>query len=329
MERYEDILAPDEQEKLELQLNETFNTIVAVSKDMKETKKRGNTAKKKAEEVQTGFWTSKTKAVEDLKDATIMTAETTLATLDIVDIVSENQKKMAEACNQFIKLGAVDIANNRAVIEFIEKTISGGADKTLGEETVAQLRGVIQDLKQKEDILVRQKKQGKTINEHETRLVKIEAHANEMDREIAVSRESEKRHDAALENQRKKDIEHDKRFDVGDKRAQLQNKKIKSLDQKNIEQDERLNKGDEYDKEQDIRIKLVEEKDVEQDTVLENQKRKDDEHDKALANLEHRIKVLERDLEIVKNSKRTQLFILISAGIGLAGVILGIIALVV
>lgn len=329
MAKDKETLTKKEQETLELQLATNFEAIVAISEDMEKAKALGATAREKAEAVQTGFWKSKAKAVEDLKDATITTADTTLATLDIVDKVSENQKRMADACNEFIKLGAVDLATNRAVIAFIEKTMTGGADKTLGEETVSQLQGVIRDLKQKSDLLVKQRKQGAKINEHETRLVQVEAHANDLDTEIEKSRKSEKKHDNEIKEQREKGAERDRRLDAGDKRDDTQDKQIQNLHQKNIEQDERLQQGDDYDKEQDERLKQGEEKDIEQDAVLEEQKQKDVEHDKALAEIEHRIKVLENDLEIVKNSKRTQIYIAISAGIGLIGVILGIIALVI
>lgn len=330
-----DVLTPDEQKKLELQLTDTFVVVQAISQELQEVRDKGKQAKDKAESVQIGFLKNKNKAIDSLKDAVITNADTTLATLDVVDRVSENQKRMADACGELIKLGAVDLANNRAVVEFIEKTMRGGADKTLTEETKAQLIGVIQELKQKEDLLIRQKKQAERINEHENRIIKMEAHATELEQEIASSRETEHRHDLAINFHQKKGKERDQRLSAGEKHDLEQDEQIDNLQKKNIEQDMRLEKGDKTDQEQDKRLDAGEKRDLEQDAILEEQKKTDIkhdeqlvEHDKLLSKLDERIQVLERDVELIKNSKKTKMYITISTGIGIIGVILGILGII-
>ena len=218
-----DTLSPIEQKKLEVQLANIYGDIVSISDDMKAAKQLGEVAKSKAQTVETGFFRRK-KAIENLKDATITTADTTLATLDVVDKLADNQQRLANACNLFLQLGAMDIATNRAVIAFIENAISGGAEHTLDEETIAQLKGVIQDLKNKQDFLIRQKKQGEKINEHEHRLAEnaereyeqekqlYDLHQKniEQDERLRKGEEKDTEQDALLEDQRQKESEHEK-----------------------------------------------------------------------------------------------------------------------
>ena len=307
MAKEKEKLSPAEQEHLEIQLTSTFDEVVSISEEMEKAREKGSEAKQKAEAVKTGFWKSNTKAIEELKGATEDNIDTTLATLDIVDKVSENQKKMTEACNQFIQLGAVDMASNRAVIAFIEKTMGEGADKTLSEETVLQLRGVIHELKQKQDLLVCQKKQGEKINEHDKRLEAGEKH--------------DKQQDKQLESLEQKNIEQDERLEKGD--------------QTDKNQDKRLDAGDKKDSEQDKRLDASEKRDQEQDAALEEQRKTDIKHDeqlaaqeKAIFELDERIRVLEKDVEFIKNSKKMQIYIAISAVLGVMGIILGMLGIV-
>ena len=321
MAKEKEKLSPVEQEHLEIQLASTFDEVVSISEEMEKAREKGNEAKQKAEAVKTGFWKSNTKAIEELKGATEGNIDTTLAALDIVDKVSENQKKMTEACNQFIQLGAVDMASNRAVIAFIEKTMGEGADKTLSEETVSQLRGVIQELKQKQDLLVRQKKQGEKINEHDKRLEAGEKH--------------DKQQDEQLQSLEKKNIEQDERLEKGDQTDKNQDKRLDAGEKRDIEHDKRLDAGDKKDSEQDERLDASEKRDQEQDAALEDQRKIDLRHDeqlaaheKELSELDERIRVLEKDVEFIKNSKKMQIYIAISAGIGIIGIILGILGII-
>ena len=186
---------------LEFKLVQVFERVQSISDEMASAKELGDKAKEKAQAVQTGFFKSKNKALEDLKDASIMNSDASIATLELVDKISDNQQRMIEACNEFIKLGAVDIASNRAVVAFIERTMSGGAEKTLTEETKQKLIEVIHELKEKSDINEKQKRHARKINEHESRIRQMEVHADETDREIVISKSVDKRQDKVLSEQ--------------------------------------------------------------------------------------------------------------------------------
>ncbi len=330
----EDTLSKQEREKLELQLTTAFETVQSISDELTNAKQLGEYAKTKAEGVKSGVFHRK-QAIEDLKDATIMNAVGNITTLEVVEKVSENQQKLAYACQEFVKLGMVDLASNRAVVEYIKNVMSGGSDKTLNEETIEQLKGVISDLKQKEDLLLKQRKQGEKINEHEKRIRNIESRTEDIDEEIEHSKEYDQRQDEAIESQRKKGVERDKRLDAGDAHDKKQDVEIDKLHKKNVEQDERLIAGDKYDKLQDERMQKGEEKDAEQDRLLDIQKETDARHDETLAihtdqiaELERQISALEKDIAILKDGRRMRLYIGVCGALGIIGIIIGIINLI-
>ena len=330
-----DTLSEEDKEKLELQLNNTFAEVQSISDELSEAKKLGEDAKTKAENVKTDVFHRK-QAIEELKDAVAMNAEGNITTLEVVEKISGNEKKLVLACQEFIKLGMVDIASNRAVVEFIKNVMSDGADTTLSEETVEQLKGVIDDLKQKEDLLVKQRKQGKKINEHEKRLGKVESRADGIDEEIKNAKAYDKKQDAEINKEREKGLKRDERLDAGDVRDNKQDDDIKGLKEKNKEQDERLLAGDNYDKQQDERMQKGEDKDAEQDEALAHQKETDLRHDEALEKLdsritkiEERLDTIEKDIRIIQASRRIQIAIAVCGGLGIIDIILGIINLLI
>ena len=297
-----DTLSEEDKEKLDIQLNNTFSEVQSISNELSDARKLGEDAKSTAENVKTDPFHRK-QAIEGLKDAVVMNAEGQITTLEIVEKIAGNEKKLVLACQEFIRLGMVDIASNRAVVEFIKNVMSEGSDTTLSEETVEQLKAVIEDLKQKEDLLVRQRKQGDKIKEHDERIRDVEVRANNIEKDS-------------------------KEYD------EKQDKDIKGLKEKNKEQDERLLAGDDYDKQQDERMHKGEEKDAEQDEILKHQKETDLRHDKVLTSyderlskIEERLDIIENDIRIIQDSKRIQVAIAICGGLGTIGVVLGIISM--
>ncbi len=235
-------------------LDKMFADVKETSAMIQDAKERGDDAKDNISEIDSGFFHRK-QAIEGLKDATIKMADIQNETLDIVETISENQQHLANLFQEFIKLGMVDIATNRAVVKYIKDTLSSNSDGNLSKEVSDQLKGVIKDLKQKEDLLIKQEKQQEKIKEHEKRLSAVEKEATSYAALIEKGDSKDNEQDIRLDSVDKKDIEQDKRLDYGD--------------QKDLEQDKRLNSTDEKNKEQDIRLQLSEERDKEQDEVID------------------------------------------------------------
>ena len=161
-------------------ISEKLNEISQIDSQIQETKKNGELAKTKANEVKTGFFKSTTKALDELKEVSIMNADANIQTLTIVNKLSENQAKMANACKSLVEIGAVSMARNRAIIASIKAKLHDGEDKELSEETKMQLVEVIRDLKQKQDYLERMERQGAKINELNQRVKTLESELDEV-----------------------------------------------------------------------------------------------------------------------------------------------------
>ena len=158
----------------EITINEILSEISQIDARIRENKDNAELAKAKANEVKTGFFKSKTKALDELKDISMMNADASIQILDIVNQLSENQNRMATACADLVKMGADNIDHISSTISSIETIMRDGVDKELSEETKARLVEVIRELKRKQDVLERMERQGTKINELNQRVKALE-----------------------------------------------------------------------------------------------------------------------------------------------------------
>ena len=158
----------------EISINERLSEISQIDTRIKENKKSAELAKTKANEVKTGFFKSKTKALDELKEVSMMNADANIQTLDIVNKLSENQSRMAHACDALVRMGAYDIARTQAIISSIKAKMRDGEDKELSEETKKRLIEVIRELKRKQKLIERMELQGTKINELNQRVKVLE-----------------------------------------------------------------------------------------------------------------------------------------------------------
>ncbi len=172
-------LDPNELATSEVAISEILSEISLIDSQIQETKENGKLAREKANNVKTGLFKQR-QSVDELKEVSIMNADANIKTLEIVGKVSENQTKMASACHALLAIGAVSIAQNRAIISSIEAKLRQGENKELSEETKTRLIEVIQELKRKQDFLERQERQGAKINELNRRVIDLEKELSEV-----------------------------------------------------------------------------------------------------------------------------------------------------
>lgn len=172
-------LDPNELATSEVTISEILSEISLIDSQIQETKENGKLAREKANNVKTGLFKQR-QSVDELKEVSIMNADANIKTLEIVGKVSENQTKMASACHALLAIGAVSIAQNRAIISSIEAKLRQGENKELSEETKKRLIEVIQELKRKQDFLERQERQGAKINELNRRVIDLEKELSEV-----------------------------------------------------------------------------------------------------------------------------------------------------
>ena len=185
------------------QLDSIFTEIQEKEDIIALAKSKGDQAKEKAQGVSTNFFKRK-QAVEDLKDAQISNAEATVGALEAIEQVSVNQQRLSELFQSFVHIGMVDIATNRAVVAYIQKVMSDESEQTISEETKEQLIGVIRDLKEKEDLLVRQQKQGEKIKDHDKRISVVEETTSSLETALSSTQKHQGKQDDLLEKHKKK-----------------------------------------------------------------------------------------------------------------------------
>ena len=185
-------LNPEELAISEISIRDILCEIDEIDSQISENKENGEKAKEKANIVETGFLKGR-KAVKELKEVSMMNADANIKTLEIVNKVSDNQTKMANACAALIALGSVSIAQNRAIISSIKAKLRDGEDKELSEETKARLIEVIRELNQKRDFLQKLEDQGAKINELNQRVLALESVVDESKKsEIVLTRRIER-----------------------------------------------------------------------------------------------------------------------------------------
>ena len=172
-------LDPNELATSEVTISEILSEISLIDSQIQETKENGKLSREKANNVKTGLFKQR-QSVDELKEVSIMNADANIKTLEIVGKVSENQTKMASACHALLAIGAVSLAQNRAIISSIEAKLRQGENKELSEETKKRLIEVIQELKRKQDFLERQERQGAKINELNRRVIDLEKELSEV-----------------------------------------------------------------------------------------------------------------------------------------------------
>lgn len=177
-------LDPNKLAASEVNISEILSEISLIDSQIQKTKENGELAKEKANNVKAGLFMQKHN-IDELKDVSIMNADANIKTLEIVGKVSENQTKMASACHALLAIGAVSIAQNRAIVSSIEAKLRQGEDKELSEETKKRLIEVIQELKRKQDFLERQERQGTKINELNRRVIDMEKELSEAKKQVA------------------------------------------------------------------------------------------------------------------------------------------------
>lgn len=307
-------------------------------------KSKGDQAKEKAQGVSTNFFKRK-QAVEDLKDAQISNAEATVGALEAIEQVSVNQQRLSELFQSFVHIGMVDIATNRAVVAYIQKVMSDDSEQTISEETKEQLLGVIRDLKAKEDLLVRQEKQGEKIKDHDKRITAVESAATSLETAISSTQKHQSKQDDLLEKQKKKDLEHDARLDSGDKTDKRQDAELEAQRKKDIEHDRRFSENETINRNQDELLEQQKKKDKEHDSRLESGEKHDVEQDAVLSELTKRIEELEASLfknqadeiqrlsdenkELMRILQKNKIISFVGGSLGVVGIILAIVALII
>ncbi len=148
-------------------INSRVDAIEEIERQAQHIKKKAEEARtfaKQASEQKIGFF-GKKKAIKDSQQVYLKYGEVTEAQQDLNEMLVRNQRRIAEITKELSNLGTMSLAMNRATVKRLEDILMGNTPKELSVAAVEELQGVIKDLKNQEDFMIRQQKTELTAKE--------------------------------------------------------------------------------------------------------------------------------------------------------------------
>ena len=128
-----------------------------------------------AANVKVGLFHGKKKAIKVSQQAIQDLAEGNAANTEAVKVVLIYFQQISQMMKWLISLSTLGLAMTRATINQLQLILKDGASKRLSDATIDELKGVIRDLKSKEDFMQKLAKTETAVNQHEKRISKIES----------------------------------------------------------------------------------------------------------------------------------------------------------
>ncbi|MCT2534749.1 hypothetical protein NC661_04585 [Aquibacillus koreensis] len=157
-----------------------------------------------AKDKSTGLFKKKA-AIEELQDAGVDLAEAVLSGAEAQKISFDFQRKLAEISKYLFGLGVSNIASNRSVLRELEMKLNGASKQKLSALAKQELVTVVKQLKDQEDMLMKQEKIVAVVKSHDERLVEHSEKSATMEKVIAAQSEVDKKHEEELKRQSETD----------------------------------------------------------------------------------------------------------------------------
>lgn len=136
------------------------------------------TSADKAKSLSVG-WFNKKAVIEELQSACIDVAEAVQSGGKAQKVSFEFQAKLAEVAKYLLRLGVSNIAANRTVVRELELRLRGASKEKLSELARRELFLVVKQLKDQQDILIKQEGAEEAIKAHDAQLKKHAKIVNE------------------------------------------------------------------------------------------------------------------------------------------------------
>ena len=279
-----------------------INNFTELENNVKEAVNKAAYAKEQAEKakVSAGLFQKKA-AIELLQDAVKGNAEAQISLADAQKLSFEYQKKLTDITKFLFGLGVSSLAMNRCVVRELELRLKGASEEEISDLAKQELRNVILQLKEQEDMMKKQafltgkvKEQAGQIKGIDRKLDDIEKTDSEQDQKIA-------KHAEKIAEKDLKDKRQDQEIAKHAEKIAEKDLKDKRQDQEIAEHAEKLAEKDLKDKRQDREIAEHAEKLVEHNKVLKEQQEKDRHFEKMFA--EQDAEDEQQDKRIAENEK--------------------------
>ena len=232
-----------------------INNLTELENNVKEAVNKAAYAKEQAEKakVSAGLFQKKA-AIELLQDAVKGNAEAQISLADAQKLSFEYQKKLTDITKFLFGLGVSSLAMNRCVVRELELRLKGASEEEISDLAKQDLRNVILQLKEQEDMMKKQafltgkvKEQAGQIKGIDRKLDDIEKTDSEQDQKIAKHAEKiaekdlkDKRQDQEIAEHAEKLVEHNKVLKEQQEKDRHFEKMFAEQDAEDEQQDKRI-----------------------------------------------------------------------------------------
>lgn len=144
-------------------------------------------------------------AIEELQAAGVDLADAVMSGAEAQKISFEFQRKLAEISKYLFGLGVSNIASNRSVVRELELRLKGASKEKLSKLAKQELLLVVKQLKDQEDILMKQEKMVTVVKGHDERLEEHSKKSKFMEEILATQNEVDQKHGEELVRQSETD----------------------------------------------------------------------------------------------------------------------------
>lgn len=160
--------------------------------------KKAEEAAKKAEDKKVTFWGGRKEAIEELQTAGMSIADAVASGAKAQKVSFEFQTKLAEITKYLFGLGISNIAANRIVVRELELRLNGASKEKLSDLARQEMLMVVKQLKDQEDILVKQEELEKSVKSHNNKFKSQSEKYKMLEDELQDLTETVRKHESKI-----------------------------------------------------------------------------------------------------------------------------------
>jgi len=311
-----------------------FNELDLYVKKSKDAADKAKNSADLAKRKSVGTFKNK-EAIEELQSAGLDIAEAVQFGAEAQKLSFEFQSKLAEITKYLFSIGVSNIASNRFVIRELEIMLKGASQEKLSDLARQELLTVIKQLKDQEDILMRQENITKQVKSHDVILKNQNIKNLKITEQLKAHSDKDRQHDEKLKLHEEANIKLEEKVQAQVELDRLQSEQLQAYAEIDILHDEqiklhaenekklvkKLEEQEEVDRVHAEQLKIHAENDNKLEVLLVTQAENDKEHDEKLRtqnenvlNCEEQIAILfkesikqkeqiEKNIEIVKKQE--------------------------
>lgn len=257
------------------------------------------------------LFSGRKEAIEELQTAGVQLAEAVQISAETQKISFQFQTQLAEITKYLFGLGASSLASNRFVVRELELRMKGASKEKLSELAKKELHMVVKQLKDQEDILLKQIELTKFVQTHENEIKKNHQKTVQLEIELGKQSEVDEYLQEKLLAQQELDRIHSEQIAAQIEVDKLHSEQLQIQAENDRKLAEKLTLQEEMDQIHSKQIEIQKQTSEKMNKLLQNQIKTDELHDekfstyltliqsnqKEIENINERLRMIQENLE--------------------------------